>query len=483
MRGFALFLVLVSFIALLNGRVVDFTTTLNNLSLPLVDGLDKFDEPVGTDDAHDFYPPVPASGLDWDPAVLANDELWKEYVDKGEHNLCLMRATDEGAAALITDNPTPNTAKSPFRGNLKNALKRWGWNQRAYETWWECDFDRQEMTATFEGLGINPYPAVDDEEQPTDDGHNECFSIVHYNPSQFVDPDSPYPVMTPVTEQQYQVDGNWKRATGAYFEFAVNKVDGAIFGRTLNSPTHAVLDDKTSWGRAASPGELPELRHASDIFWGYWYRDNPNYRNLRYYGANTVINEHTVLLAARALHNAGETLSGWPGATFATDTDEGKALIASPIGNTIVNLLVRRKAELGIKYITKVTIVSTDNPKKKGPGSLKDVLHVIFHIEDYQEEEELGIEVKVEAEGPGKREIVDDDMNATPEMAYTDWTPATPCSNELWNRYIAKGNRFSCLFPLSDQDAGVAIGDARQPPSARSAWPRDLNGKWYRRLH
>jgi hypothetical protein len=66
----------------------------------------------------------------------------------------------------------------------------------------------------------------------------------------------------------------------------------------------------------------------SDIYWGYWFRDNPNVKNLRVYYANNVVNDATVLLAARAFKNKKiDTLTPWPGASFARDSDEGRALI------------------------------------------------------------------------------------------------------------------------------------------------------------
>lgn len=52
-----------------------------------------------------------------------------------------------------------------------------------------------------------------------------------------------------------------------------------------------------------------------------------------------------------------------------------------------MHLLVRRKEELGIKHVTKVTVVSTDNPKKKRPELRKTDLHLFFHIADYEGDE------------------------------------------------------------------------------------------------
>lgn len=86
--------------------------------------------------------------------------------------------------------------------------------------------------------------------------------------------------------------------------------------------------DHNNWGRKASPDELPDLRYCSDIYWGYWVRGNPDVKNLRVYGAQNVVNDDTVLLAARALKEAKkEKLTAWPGDSFEATTDAGKALI------------------------------------------------------------------------------------------------------------------------------------------------------------
>jgi hypothetical protein len=101
----------------------------------------------------------------------------------------------------------------------------------------------------------------------------------------------------------------------------------AIIGKNLESPSVAVID-RNSWGRKAAPVELPDLRFCSDIYWAYWFNDNPDIKNLRVYGAYNIVNDATVLLAARAMKGAQQKkLSPWPGSSFGADSEEGKALI------------------------------------------------------------------------------------------------------------------------------------------------------------
>lgn len=57
-------------------------------------------------------------------------------------------------------------------------------------------------------------------------------------------------------------------------------------------------------------------------------------------------------------------------------------MIGSPLGGTIANLLSRHKDQLGIKYVSKVRIVTRDPPKHGFGSKHKHEFHVIFHIED-----------------------------------------------------------------------------------------------------
>jgi hypothetical protein len=56
------------------------------------------------------------------------------------------------------------------------------------------------------------------------------------------------------------------QATGGFYEFAVNRIDGAIIGMDLSSPRAAVLEN---WDRPANDVELPQLAYCADIYWHY----------------------------------------------------------------------------------------------------------------------------------------------------------------------------------------------------------------------
>jgi hypothetical protein len=117
-----------------------------------------------------------------------------------------------------------------------------------------------------------------------------------------------------------------RQATAGVYQFAINH-DGGLIAKNIESPRHAVLSPM-SWGRSANPGELPAIEFASDVFWAYWVRDNPNVKNFRVYGAHNVINTDTTLLVARALKNVGTNkLSVWPGNVFNIGSEEFRVLI------------------------------------------------------------------------------------------------------------------------------------------------------------
>lgn len=63
------------------------------------------------------------------------------------------------------------------------------------------------------------------------------------------------------------------------------------------------------------------------------------------------------------------------------DTDEGKAILASPNGSGVAYLLLTHKRQLGRKTIGKVTVFADDGKKQPRPPSL------IYHVVDVPPEE------------------------------------------------------------------------------------------------
>jgi len=135
----------------------------------------------------------------------------------------------------------------------------------------------------------------------------------------------------------------------------------------LNGPLHAA---RQQWGRQPSDDELPRLRKLSDVFWGYWIRDNPNVSNLRYLWMMDVENVDTQKIVTQALHNVGKEIEKWPGVTFDMTTDEGKAILgkknARPCSGLAANpaQLLKTEALLhGYSYSTSNSWASSGSQK------------------------------------------------------------------------------------------------------------------------
>jgi hypothetical protein len=84
---------------------------------------------------------------------------------------------------------------------------------------------------------------------------------------------------------------------------------------------------RTLWETNPTNDELPKLRYLTDVLWGYWNRDNPNFKNINWYIVQQVENVDTAKIIARALKNKKKTLAPWPGTTFSMDSDEGHAIL------------------------------------------------------------------------------------------------------------------------------------------------------------
>jgi hypothetical protein len=118
-----------------------------------------------------------------------------------------------------------------------------------------------------------------------------------------------------------------RQATKAHYEFGINTKGGAIYGLFLESPQASA---RTVWfggSKDANKEDLPQLRAFSDIVWGFWNRDNPNIKDIRYFFMIGISNDATNQVIARCLKNVDKALSEWPGAEFSTATDEGHALL------------------------------------------------------------------------------------------------------------------------------------------------------------
>lgn len=110
--------------------------------------------------------------------------------------------------------------------------------------------------------------------------------------------------------------------TGAEFTTAVNYRDG-IFGA---GDTFSAATQGQRRKPSVSTNEQPDLRYASDIYWGAWsaeaYTDD---KNLKWILRWSISNEKALGAMVRAY--GSQQIGYWPGKSFSAESEEGKALL------------------------------------------------------------------------------------------------------------------------------------------------------------
>lgn len=278
--------------------------------------------------------------------------------------MCGLNGNDENAGEQMGDKRTPPSAASPWTGDLKQELATWKWSEVDPSTY-SCKMDDHwKMSSAMEALGLNGKPR-------SEGGDNVCFRVEHWDPKAVKDGQR-----IPAINQWYNVDGTdyqvsdpgstparrltITQATQAHYEFGINTAGGAIYGFFLDSPVHAASTLWHAGRKPADPSKLPHLRAFSDILWGYWLRDNPDIRNIKYFLMLGISNDETNALIASCLRSAEKDLKVWPGVSFDTKSDEGHALLGSPNGAAFAYFLMQHKRELGPRTIRKVTVFRAD---------------------------------------------------------------------------------------------------------------------------
>ncbi|KAF2637896.1 hypothetical protein P280DRAFT_85746 [Massarina eburnea CBS 473.64] len=299
----------------------------------------------------------------FDEDDVASNELWQRVTCKGGRLIAAMLGSDEDAGKLIDDKRTPSSASSVWQGDLKSELSKWKWFDIPTD-----DPDEQErgnhdgywhVESAIEALRLNGKPGSD----------NVVYTVQHSNP-ELMDSVGHH---APVASQTYDVDGEKYTATGASYEFVINYKGGVIYAQDILSPMHGARQE---WYREPQHKELPHLNKFSDVLWGYWVRDNANIKNIKYFWVEGVVNIDTNSIIATALKAAGKTLAVWPGTTFDMNTEAGKAILGSDNGASFAWFLIQRKAQLGNKWISKVTVFYSDEDFSGNDP------HLLFHVED-----------------------------------------------------------------------------------------------------
>jgi hypothetical protein len=274
----------------------------------------------------------------WDDNHAA-DEDWSKYVAKGGALMCGLEGSDETAGRQMKDIREPPSAARPYNGDLKIELQNWYWRETNPSSF-SCSFSEHwHLSYAMRSLGLDGRPT-------SQGGDNHCHRIEHWDPENKNDKGDRIPAIN----QWYSVPGNSKQyrvslhshtqdqlsltvdqATKAHFEFGINTKGGAIYGLFLEGPQASA---KAIWGggtKEPNKDDLPQLRAFSDIIWGYWVRNNPNVKNIRYFFMLGISNDLTNQIIASCLRDANAQLSEWPGTDFSTATDQGHALLGKSL--------------------------------------------------------------------------------------------------------------------------------------------------------
>ncbi|KAF1923546.1 uncharacterized protein M421DRAFT_425767 [Didymella exigua CBS 183.55] len=320
----------------------------------------------------------------------ASDADWEKFTKKGSALMCGLNCDDKEAGLQMGDTRTPPSSASPWSGDLRQEMAAWKWTEINPSTY-SCKMnDHWKVPEAMKALKLDGKPQ-------SESGENVCYRVEHWDPS-LAENGSQIPAIN----QWYNIDKTEYQATNAHYEFGLNPSGGAIYGYFLDSPVYAA---STLWHnnrKPADPAKLPKLRAFSDVLWGYWNRDNPDVKNIKYFLMMGISNDQTNAIIATCLHNKKEALKEWPGVEFDTASDEGHVLLGSPNGAAFAYFLMQHKAELGNKIIGKVTVFRAE---------IDDDLafmdpNLVFHVEDVKEkdgeEKEINDDTERDRDGSGQ---------------------------------------------------------------------------------
>ncbi|KAI4658649.1 uncharacterized protein J4E79_006407 [Alternaria viburni] len=376
--------------------------------------------PPTNDKAPASEPNLVQTAVDFDPTDYANDASWDKYKKKGNWLRCLMEMPDEVAGRNWPNylDRNPPSAASQWKGTLEGEfysfhhhpyaaidtdlhlaeLRDWYWHEAYYDPEINCDFSddfanleiNNRIEAALNNLGLSTKPVEFG-------GKNKCYSIEHMDENA-VDDDGDD---LPVDMQTYFPDEDDDKeygATGAYYRFAFNAEQGAIYGHNFLAPWPAAMD---TYAEGFPADQLPLLRQASDIMAAFWLR-NPNPKSLKYWFGSNIINTETVPVINRILVSKGyKEVPEWPGVQVDESSEEYLALLGTPVGANKAFMLVQHKAELGLKHIPSITIFrDTKDPNRPDDAPAYQLL---FRIEDVPQDEVM----------PDDTEIVDQEMTGS----------------------------------------------------------------------
>ncbi|ORX98367.1 hypothetical protein BCR34DRAFT_606952 [Clohesyomyces aquaticus] len=313
----------------------------------------------------------------------ADDALWNSAICKGTQMVAGLKGSDKDAATLLS---TGEEAEAEWQGDLKAERATWYWFDLHGELSGSNEFESMwRNTHIMDALDLS-YSRKD----------NVVFGVEHGDRG--LKDDKGQPVSLKL--QTYKVGDVDYKATGGYYKGVINTKGGVIFSQYLMSPSQGY---HAFYGGPLPPpkGKLPRLRTYSQLLWGFWFRDNPNVKNIQYFWVQSVANDDTHKIIARALKGKGkDAIGGWPGTVFdilreGKEGEAGRALLGSPPGATNAFFLMQHRKELGQKLITKVAVFIGNEEVEDDEGEDPDLL---FWVEDAPESDG-GVGGRVEGNG------------------------------------------------------------------------------------
>lgn len=123
----------------------------------------------------------------------------------------------------------------------------------------------------------------------------------------------------------------------------------------VQSPSARLADNTDSpYGHPVDaidiPTLIPPMHRLSDVSWYVWSRVSAHPAQLRYIGHDFVINGDTEsIMEYLSIVRFGEDAPflDWPGLVYDIDSDEAKALLATPNSLAIAYMMMDHAAELG----------------------------------------------------------------------------------------------------------------------------------------
>ncbi|KAF2109955.1 hypothetical protein BDV96DRAFT_669005 [Lophiotrema nucula] len=268
---------------------------------------------------------------------------WKDAVCKGRIFINQMKVSDKAAGAMMKI--PQDSAESKFLDT--DELEKWGYEGLDWDPYYDFTTTLQLDTA-LKSLGIS------DPKKKSEGENFECWNWEH--------------------ETEKTIDGVKYLPTNGHYITMFSPKDGVIIAASKYSPGYE--------GAKKNPPVtvLPKLKLWSDVIYVQWARihaadpASPGIHNLRYVFSSPVENAASNQLIEEATGKKVTELGKWPGETFSTDVDEGKALLGAPNGVGIGWLLAQHKRQLGNKIVEKVQVFMSVAAAGKFPTLLYHVV-------------------------------------------------------------------------------------------------------------